>query len=85
MVRAKVKCWTASPKVEGQAQIVSFGAVCNAENKSWADATPGLSLNITIKNPAAQVFEPGKEYYLDFTEVPASPAEGIPAAPCCGQ
>lgn len=38
------------------------------ENKRFWDSTPSGDLRMTIKNDAAaQLFENGKEYYLDFT------------------
>ncbi len=41
------------------------------ENKQWADATPGGSLQITLSKDksAKDFFEQGKDYFLDFTEV----------------
>jgi hypothetical protein len=45
----------------------------NHENKKVWDATPSGELHMTIKNePAAQYFQSGQEYYLDFTLAPAS-------------
>lgn len=71
-VRAKVKC-SVEIRGEGPGRSYEFYAVHSGseENKKWAKYTPGLQLKITIDNPEAQVFEPGKEYFLDF-----SPAEG---------
>lgn len=47
----------------------------NHENKSFADATPSgdITLQINKGRPAANAFELGKEYYVDFTpaETPA--------------
>src|SRR5436190_1405596 len=40
------------------------------ENERYAQATPSGQLTIQVDNPAV-IFEPGKEYYLDFT-----PADG---------
>ncbi|SHI68814.1 hypothetical protein [Streptomyces sp. 3214.6] len=37
------------------------------EDQRYAKATPSGSLQIQVDNPAV-VFEPGKAYYLDFTE-----------------
>lgn len=40
----------------------------NHENKSFWDATPSGELQMTINNSkAARFFEPGQEYYIDFT------------------
>jgi len=42
------------------------------ENKDYAEATPSGKLELTIDKtrPAADFFETGKEYYLDFQEAP---------------
>lgn len=38
------------------------------ENKSFWEYTPNGSINLTITNPKAiEVFQLGKEYYVDFT------------------
>jgi hypothetical protein len=72
-VRAKVRC-SSKTKNEGfDGTAFRFDAVYSSdpssENKSFTDATPSLSLNMTISDgkPAADQFEEGKEYYLDFT------------------
>jgi hypothetical protein len=72
-VRAKVRC-SSKTKNEGfDGTAFRFDAVYSSdpgsENKSFTDATPALSLNMTISDgkPAADQFEEGKEYYLDFT------------------
>ncbi|MEI6487336.1 MAG: hypothetical protein WCP52_00165 [Bacteroidota bacterium] len=43
------------------------------ENKSFNDYTPSgkLELHISKGKEAQKLFEPGKEYYLDFTLVEA--------------
>lgn len=79
MVRAKFFCseitrtgWTdnGAPKLSG-AVVYKFRAVYSNdpahENKTFWDATPSAELSMTITNPAGQVFELGREYYLDFT------------------
>jgi hypothetical protein len=70
---AKVRC-SSKTKNEGfDGTAFRFDAVYSSdpssENKSFTDATPSLSLNMTISDgkPAADQFEEGKEYYLDFT------------------
>jgi hypothetical protein len=75
-VRAKVRC-SSKTKNEGfDGTAFRFDAVYSndpsSENKAFTDATPSLSLNMTISDgkPAADQFAEGKEYYLDF-----SPAE----------
>lgn len=41
------------------------------ENKAFWKYTPGglLTMNLTAGIPAADAFEPGQEFYLDFTPV----------------
>lgn len=81
-VRAKFYCsetirsgWTeaGTPKVS-PGVTYKFRAVYsndpNHENKKFWDATPTADFSMTINNPGAQIFEVGREYYLDFT--PAS-------------
>ncbi|MBT2418376.1 hypothetical protein J7F01_41080 [Streptomyces sp. ISL-22] len=36
------------------------------EDQRYAKATPSGSLTIAVDNPAV-IFEPGKQYHLDFT------------------
>lgn len=59
------------------ASRVTLGAVCRGiENREWASATPGGSIQMTIRNDAAvDQFEAGKEYLVTFTKVSA-PARG---------
>jgi hypothetical protein len=77
-VRAKVRCNSKTPS--GGATHLSFGAVYssepNSENKAFSDATPTLSLNMSITDgkPAADAFEEGKEYYLDFSPASEAPS-----------
>lgn len=41
------------------------------ENHKFWTASPSGSMQLTINNPlGAEVFEPGKFYYVDFTEAP---------------
>ena len=53
---------------------VKLGAVCGkeGENKDFADATPSGEcwMNISNGRPAISFFEPGKKYYVTFTEAP---------------
>lgn len=69
-VRAKFVCISNEPK-EGEQHQVKFNAVMQGseENKSFSRWTPVANLEMWISDetPASQVFEEGKEYYLDFT------------------
>jgi len=66
-VRAKFKCVSVSPENSGSIKLqpVYYGS---KENEEFFNATPygEISLNI-VNKPAAEYFEIGKEYYVDFT------------------
>lgn len=77
--RAKFRCQAESTRVwnraiaaeNGVAREYEFTAVYDngtPENARYHKATPSGRLLITVDNPAV-VFEPGKDYYLDFTPV----------------
>ena len=84
-MRAKVKVgyvyqgFDQKTKEQNQENLVFF-AVCKSgaypedgtdENNSFAKWTPNAKFELSITNPALWgKFEPGKEYYVDFT--PAS-------------
>lgn len=72
-VRAKFKCHAKEMREQGGEQhaaltfFASYGE--GKDNKDWSKWTPIGTLNMTISNPGAfEWFEPGKEYYPDFTE-----------------
>lgn len=76
-VRAKFRCTVVEDY--GYSKKVKLGAVypsdeeraAQSENDSFNKATPSGEMWMTIDNPAASIqFEPGKSYYLDFTEAP---------------
>lgn len=47
-----------------------YGGVKGENQKFWS-ATPSGKLEMQVMNqPAAEMFEPGKSYYLDFTPAP---------------
>ena len=72
---AKFTCQSVT-SYEG-AERVDLHAAHGSGNESWAKATPGGNLQITISNPEARGrFEPGKSYMLTI----AAPA-ALPAAP----
>lgn len=72
-VRAKFVCEGITDYPENEQKNVSFRPVTTGseENKSFSKYTPGGALNLVIsyETQAADFFEDGKEYYLDFTEV----------------
>lgn len=48
-------------------QVVTRGE----DNKAWASATPSGEINLTIRNELAiEVFDVGREYFVDFVPVP---------------
>ena len=51
---------------------VQLNVVCRGEdNKEWAAYTPSGSITMTILNESAfGQFEPGDEYFVDFTPAP---------------
>lgn len=76
-VRAKFRCGsleTYAPADIGDPQgprTYRFQAAYDAstpEDQRYAKYTPSGELRITVDNPAV-VFEPGRQYYLDFTPV----------------
>jgi hypothetical protein len=79
VVRAKFRCNTEGTRIWGrqdgdsQRREYDFTAVYDngsPENQRFVKATPVGHLTITVDNPAV-VFEPGQDYYLDFTPVEA--------------
>lgn len=74
-IRAKFKCISETRYAYGQegAKTVRFQAMYDPdlpEDQRFAKATPSGTLEMLVDNPSAQ-FEPGQDYYLDFTPVDA--------------
>ena len=72
MVRAKFWVSNIESVWEGKATVVHLNAVYSGseENDQFFEATPAGHIQMTIKNDvAAQMFEQGQEYYVDFTPV----------------
>lgn len=72
---AKMQSWSA-PEKKGDVEHIKLNAVGDAQgtNKSWAAATPGGSLELSIANPGAQGFiQQGKSYIVTIRE--AAPNE----------
>lgn len=69
-VRAKFVCTCVEDQPTYEQKVVSFSPVISGseENKSFAKYTPSgnLQLSISYQTPASEVFEQGKEYYLDI-------------------
>jgi hypothetical protein len=78
-VRAKFRCHSVEQfsTAPGGPRTYRFGAMYDPavpEDQRYAKYTPSGELRIQVDNPAV-AFEPGKEYYLDFTPV-EQPSEG---------
>lgn len=69
--RAKFKCFAVTQHEGGDRSIVAqpvYSSDPNSENCSFWRASPNGKLELYITNPAAyDIFEPGKEYYVDIT------------------
>ena len=66
-VRAKMKC-TQVTHFETNSQVkltVAYGP----DNKDFTDATPSgeITMSISKGKPAADLFTPGKTFFVDFT------------------
>lgn len=80
-VRAKMQVQTVIPpsaQLYGQSEIVEmtavYGGSTNAEDNTYARATPTGSLKLTIDNPNAQgVYKPGQKCYIDITVIDETP------------
>lgn len=67
-VRAKFKCDSVKSFVGGKEVVFSPVTTGSEENKEFWQYTPAGELKMQISNlPAAEMFVPGEEYYLDFT------------------
>lgn len=45
-----------------------YGGSTNAEDNTFADATPSAKLEMTVTNKAVHgAFKPGQKFYADFT------------------
>jgi len=71
MVRAKfyVRNIDKNPETGGGAVFLSPVVSGSQENEAFFRWTPGGNIHLQTVNPAALAeFEPGKEYYVDFTK-----------------
>lgn len=69
-VRAKAFVQAVTRRAHNPGAIeVQFGAATRGEeNKVWSEYTPVFQLTMNIKDgPAANYFELGQEYYVDFS------------------
>ena len=71
MITAKVFCASKSEIGEGDNRQanVTFGAdYADGRNKEWAAATPALNLQVTLNGAAADLFEQGQKWTLQFVK-----------------
>ncbi len=73
VIRAKME--VATVLLDGYSEIVKlravYGGSTNAEDNTYASATPSGSIELTINNKGAMgKLKPGAKFYVDFTEVP---------------
>ena len=73
MVRAKFVCRLVEktcPEADYSTVVLDPVISGSKENEAFYEATPGGGIELQIvRNETAQLFEPGKEYYVDFTPV----------------
>jgi hypothetical protein len=59
---------------QGEVELTAVSGK-DGDNASWSKWTPTGKITMTITNPAAyNVFDPGREFYIDFT-----PADAVSA------
>jgi hypothetical protein len=71
MITAKVKVSSKVYSGEGdqrRAAVRFYADYADGRNKEWAAATPTLNLEMTLNGQAADLFEEGKAYTLQFVE-----------------
>jgi len=72
MVRAKFKVDEKAISAFNEKITLSPVMGNSPENEEFFKTTPSGRIEIWIKNPeASNQFHPGKEFYVDFTEVPS--------------
>jgi hypothetical protein len=73
-MRAKFRCNSVTDFGYGSKEVklsAVYSNEKNTEDNQFSTATPSGELRMMVSNPAAQDwFKPGKDYYLDFQEVP---------------
>lgn len=69
--RGKFQCQSVKTFHGWNVREYQFGTVCNdgtPENERFHKYTPSGTITIAVDNPNVN-FEPGKYYYVDFSEV----------------
>lgn len=68
--RCKFRCASVTPEADGFYICLYPVTGGSTENDQFFQYTPAGRLDLSIVNPdAAQMFEPGKTYYIDISEV----------------
>jgi hypothetical protein len=69
-VRAQLMCEKVSTDRYGSAVVTMAASYEEGANKDFTDYTPSASIEMMISKdaPAKEFFEPGKLYFVDFTE-----------------
>jgi hypothetical protein len=65
-VSAKIKVQSATPLSDGQVAVVIAPDYEEGRNAEWAKYTPGLSMQMTVKEEVAEVFQQGATATLLF-------------------
>jgi len=75
MITAKVKCvnkeessYQTNEGTVRQARVTFYADYADGRNKEWASATPTLNLTMTLNGHAADLFDQGTAYTLQFVE-----------------
>ena len=79
MITAKIKCTSKAESGAGDHRqaVVGFQPdYADGRNKAWAMPTPNLSLSMTLNGQAADLFEQGQAYTLQFVAEDDEPAPG---------
>lgn len=76
MITARVVCSNKTENGEGEHRTAHASFLpdyADGRNKEWANATPSLSLSMTLNAHAADLFRQGQAYELRFVEIHADP------------
>ncbi len=75
-IRAKMQVQSVLDEQYGETVKLTavYGGSSNAEDNTYASATPSGSIELRIDNKAARgKLRPGMKFYVDFTEAPDPP------------
>lgn len=66
MITAKIVCNSKSHVADDQYRVSFTADYADGRNKEWSKYTPDLSLNMLLNDEAANLFEAGAAYTLQF-------------------